>query len=31
MAYQALWDLGVDYIGTDHLSELADFLKLAAK
>ena len=31
MAYQALWDLGVDYIGTDNLSELADFLKLAAK
>lgn len=31
MAYQALWDIGVDYIGTDHLSELADFLKLAAK
>jgi alkaline phosphatase len=31
MAYQALWDLGVDYIGTDNLSELADFLKLAVK
>jgi len=31
MAYQALWDLGVDYIGSDNLSELADFLKLAAK
>jgi alkaline phosphatase len=31
MAYQAIWDLGVDYIGTDNLSELADFLKLAVK
>ncbi len=31
MSYQALWDLGVDYIGTDNLSELSDFLKLAVK
>jgi len=27
IAYQTLLDLGVDYIGTDHLSQLADFLK----
>jgi alkaline phosphatase len=27
MAYQTLLDLGVDYIGTDHLGQLADFLK----
>ncbi len=27
MAYQALLDLGVDYIGTDNLTGLADYLK----
>lgn len=27
IAYQTLLDLGVDYIGTDHLGQLADFLK----
>jgi len=27
MAYQAFLDLGVDYIGTDRLSELAGYLK----
>jgi alkaline phosphatase len=26
-AYQTLLSLGIDYIGTDHLSALADFLK----
>lgn len=31
LGYQTLYDLGVDYIGTDHLSELADFLRLAVK
>jgi alkaline phosphatase len=29
MAYQTLLDLGVDYIGTDRLSELAGYLRVA--
>jgi alkaline phosphatase len=27
IAYQTLLDLGVDYIGTDHLADLAGYLK----
>ncbi|MEY2793681.1 MAG: hypothetical protein RJA76_1673, partial [Bacteroidota bacterium] len=27
IAYQTLLSLGIDYIGTDHLSAIADFLK----
>jgi alkaline phosphatase len=29
MAYQTFLDLGVDYIGTDQLGALADYLKAA--
>ena len=29
LAYQALLDIGVDYIGTDKLSLLADYLKFS--
>lgn len=31
IAYQTLLDLGVDYIGTDHLADLAGYLKASGK